>query len=370
MEARNTEIAFEWTSDPTKADTDDDGANDKKERTDVGDDSNDLPSNVKAPDVIHVFPATDESFRNRFPRDGFGDHKEYVRHVIDSTNEALKDEFASQRPTPHLVITKNDQGDWGEWDNPDGPNEVMALDDDPSTFFRVPADTPATEARQMRKHLEWPVRDGGVDRRGADVLSGFTGQPIGADPGSAPFREYIDARSGTAEGEDFPGPLQEDGTFDDEVELTGGITMMGTKDPNIATNPETVPNIYMHELGHVLGAIHPNSTSKDNYFEVPRGTTGVMCKTSCVSSSLLPFGDEGDILTAEFFSSENKDRILRLDYDYKDADDPLNDLRDNNEGPSDDTLTGSNTLNEPRNIGTVSTAASTEPPDENVDIEP
>lgn len=49
---------------------------------------------------------------------------------------------------------------------------------------------------------------------------------------------------------------------------------------------------------------------------------------------------------------------------------PLDDLRDNDEGPSDDTPTGPNTLNEPRNIGTVSTAASTEPPDENVDIEP
>lgn len=120
----------------------------------------------------------------------------------------------------------------------------------------------------------------------------------------------------------------------------------------------------MHELGHVLGAIHPNSTSKDNYFEVPRGTTGVMCKTSCVESSALPFGEEGDILTAEFFSSENKDRILSLDYDYKDADEPLDDLRDNDEGPFD------STLNEPRNIGTVSTAASTEPPDENVDTEP
>jgi hypothetical protein len=99
------------------------------------------------------------------------------------------------------------------------------------------------------------------------------------------------------------------------VELTGGVTIVGTNDPPGVTNLDTVPNIYMHELGHVLGAIHPNDTSAVSRFEVSSGTTGVMCKTSCLGSSALPFGDEGDILTAEFFSPENKDRVLNLDYD-------------------------------------------------------
>ncbi|MDZ7688608.1 MAG: lamin tail domain-containing protein [Halobacteriales archaeon] len=366
-EAKDTVILFESDSSPVATDTDNDGALDVSESFDTGGELEGLPSNPQAPDVIHVFPATDQAFRNQHG----DDYKDYVRQIIYDTNDALEEEFSDERPTPHLVITTLDQSEWGEWDNPDGPNEVTAFSEasTQATFaFRVPADTPLTEARQMRKHLEWPVRDGEVDRRGADVLSGFSGQPMGADPDSAFFREYIDARSGTAEGERFSGgnPLREEGTFDDEVELTGGVTIVGTNDPDV-TNPETVPNIYMHELGHVLGAIHPGSTSEDSEFAVPSGTTGVMCKTSCLGSSALPFGDEGDILTAEFFSSENKDRILYLDYDYKDADDPLDDLRDNDEGPFDSTLS---TLNEPRNIGTVSTAASTEPPDENVDIEP
>jgi hypothetical protein len=53
---------------------------------------------------------------------------------------------------------------------------------------------------------------------------------------------------------------------------------------------------------------------------------------------------------------------LNLDYDYKDADAPLNELRNNDEGPFRDTL------NRPRNINTVSKAASIDPPDENVDL--
>ncbi len=45
---------------------------------------------------------------------------------------------------------------------------------------------------------------------------------------------------------------------------------------------------YTQELGHVLGAIHPNDTSAVNRFEVPSGTNGVMCKTSCAVSNFLP----------------------------------------------------------------------------------
>jgi hypothetical protein len=179
MEARNTEIAFRWTSDPTKADTDDDGANDRKERTDVGMESNDLPSNVKAPDVIHVFPATDEEFRDQHEnfsiRDNgktYTDYKGYVRRIIDNTNDALEYNFRDDKPTPHLIITKNDQGDWGEWDNPEpgitddsdtvrGRETVIERDTSPPR--RVPdtrikvryeADSTLVEMNQMREELE------------------------------------------------------------------------------------------------------------------------------------------------------------------------------------------------------------------------
>jgi hypothetical protein len=314
----------------------------------------DLPTNPTAADVIDVFPATDEAFREQhedFSRGGYTGHKGYVRRIFDNTNEYLKETFSDADANPHIVITTNETGDWGRWFNPDGPNEVTAFDDVLFGPISVPADTPLTEARQIRNHLEWPVRDREVDRRGADVLSGFTGQPMGADPDSAFFRQYIDARSGTAEGERYSGPLREEGTFDDEVELTGGVTIVGTNDPPGVTNLDTVPNIYMHELGHVLGAIHPNDTSAVSRFEVSSGTTGVMCKTSCVTSSALPFGDEGDILTVESFSSENKDRILNLDYDYKDADedDPYSRRNDDPDG----------SVNEARNLTSVATAAST-----------
>ncbi len=64
-------------------------------------------------------------------------------------------------------------------------------------------------------------------------------------------------------------------------------------------------------------------------------------------------GDEGDILTAEFYSSENKNRILNLDYDHKDLNEDDQDNIDNRD----------------RNLSSVATAASTEPPPENIDLD-
>lgn len=52
------------------------------------------------------------------------------------------------------------------------------------------------------------------------------------------------------------------------------------------------------------------------------------------------------------FSEENKERILRIDYTHRD-------------GPKDDDPDGS--VNESRNLATVATAPSTDPPDENID---
>jgi hypothetical protein len=216
----------------------------------------------------------------------------------------------------------------------------------------------------MREDLEWPVRNRGVDRRGADVLSGFSGQPMGADPDSEFFRQYIDARSGTAEGERYSGPLREEGTFDDEVELTGGVTIVGTNDPPGVTNLRTVDHIYMHELGHVLGAVHPNnqdSPSSSEEFGIEPRTGGAMCKDSCIDPLNDGFGvddlvdpPEESILTGEFYAEPNKNRILNLDYDYKDG------TPDTKE---DEPPQGS--INRARNLTSVATATSTDPPSGN-----
>jgi hypothetical protein len=179
------------------------------------------------------------------------------------------------------------------------------------------------------------------------VLSGFSGQPMGDDDGGprdVVAGQFIDARSNTAEGETYGSdqPLESKGSFDDEVELTGGVTIIGTDDP--VTTPGTVDNIYTHELGHVLGAIHPGSDSESNSFEVPYGTDGVMCKYSCAIDQATEIGlerlinelisrspaggervDIADevsereyILNSERYSKENKKRILDIGYDYKD----------------------------------------------------
>jgi len=247
----------------------------------------------------------------------------------------------------------------------------------------VPTDSPLIEARQMRDKLEWPVRDGDVDRRGADVLSGFTGEPVGTvqeDIRGTVAGQFIDARAGPPEGDEDKDRPWKSGVFDDEVELTGGVTILGTNDPGIATNPETAPNIYMHELGHILGGIHPGDTAEQSEFKVEGD--GVMCKDSCAKENIERIGLEAAIsrgllsgtifgpnevdlpeaqliLNAEFYSEDNKHRILNLDYDYMDAEDPI-DIKEG-ENPAD-------SINRDRNLTSVATAASIHPPNENVDI--
>jgi hypothetical protein len=63
------------------------------------------------------------------------------------------------------------------------------------------------------------------------------------------------------------------------------------------------------------------------------------------------------ITISERYSEENKKRILDIGYDYKDATKPLNNKR----GESPD-----GSINEKRNLDSVATAASTNPPPENV----
>jgi hypothetical protein len=101
----------------------------------------------------------------------------------------------------------------------------------------------------------------------------------------------------------------------------------------------------MHELGHVLGAIHPGDLDGDGTrFEVEPGEDGVMCKDTCTNlddtditvgvdvTSVFP--SNKNIFTADFYSEPNKNRILNIDRDHKD-----------DEGDA-------------RNLATVSTAAS------------
>lgn len=45
------------------------------------------------------------------------------------------------------------------------------------------------------------------------------------------------------------------GLFVGVVELTGGVTIVGTNEPDLGTSTETADNYYMHEFGHMLGAV-------------------------------------------------------------------------------------------------------------------
>jgi len=292
--------------------------------------------------------------------------------------------FSDKDPTPHLVITTNDQGDWGEWDNqPAGFTTASKYVLDKGFKTRigwvptlVEAENIIIEQNQMRGILEWPVdrSTGDLDRRGADVLSGFSGQPM-ADPGADPVLDeaagqFIDASSGTAEGDRGNDKFDSGGKYDDDYELTGGVTIIGTDDP--ATTPETADNYYLHELGHVLGAIHPKQDADESEFEVPPDEPGVMCKESCKveagtritaesyintvigrGSPVANFNPDvdlptGTILDSYSFSEANRERILNLDYDHKDGDGEKSFEPPDGENPV-------------RNLTTVATAATGEP---------
>jgi hypothetical protein len=172
--------------------------------------------------------------------------------------------------------------------------------------------------------------------------------------------QFIDAAAGTPEGEfvdadddgDFGDIPVTDGVFDNREgkdEFAGGLTIIGTNDRY--NTLASVDNIYMHELGHVLGGIHPSKEvdTEDAEFTVPEGTEGVMCKDSCIDvgfifqpiTSMLGEQKGESILRARQYSGPSKNRILSLDYDHRDKED--GDPEDGNEA---------------RNLTSVSTAAS------------
>jgi len=277
--------------------------------------------------VIDVFPATDKEFR-----DQHANPKDYVRQRIENANEALRDEFKNEYPTPHLVITTDDQGDWGEWTN-SGTDESTSED-----------------RQEMKRKLDWPLLDTfGINednRREADVLSGFTGKNM--DPtGISDPSNFADATAAPSE--------QPDSIYD----LRGGVTLIGTSDTaslpiTTTVNPPGVPpytvtipirvrvlgdrfvdSYYLHELGHVIGAQHPG-----DYPGILSGTEGVMCKYSCFPTTDL----KDTILKSKDFSDPNHNRILNNDEDWYDS--WLDDDDYINRPP-----------NVPRNLKTVSRAA-------------
>jgi len=185
--------------------------------------------------------------------------------------------------------------------------------------------------------------------------------------------QFADVAAGTPEDEPDEGNAPwEQGTFDDQVELTGGVTIVGTNEPDFGTSTETVDNYYLHELGHVLGAIHPKQDADESEFEVPPDEPGVMCKESCKveagtritaesyintvigrGSPVANFNPDVDlptetILDSYSFSEANRERILNLNYDHRDGDGEKSFEPPDGENPV-------------RNLTTVATAATGEP---------
>lgn len=250
-------------TDPTNPDSDGDSTPDGGGHYSIGDytlggtpgkgETWHLPTDPTSADVVKVYVATDSEFRNQH-----SDHRSYVRNLVEYTNTRFQEEFSGEDDVPpYLLITG-----WGLWASDDS----MGVNNSTTEYND-----------HLEEDLHWPEND-----HGADLLSGFTGQPMGATEyqknqggSQAKLGEYVDAAE------------------------NGTSTLIGTSDPTTRIKginyDLVVDNFYQHEIGHIFGAEHPGDTGA-----IDDGTPGVMCKYTCMS--LNPFED-GSVDDSMFFSN-------------------------------------------------------------------
>lgn len=202
-----------------------------------------------------VLAATDEEFRAQHP-----DYKPYIRDIVFKTNGYFDEEFPDGEEMPGkgssigLRITS-----WGRWESDDDLGGIN------------PA-SPGEQMSSMVKRINWPLQ--GVnwpgDDHGADIVSGFSGQRMGAD------QEIYS-------------------TFADAVAWPS-VTLLGSTDLSDFYRY----NLYQHEIGHIYGAEHPADTST-----IENGIPGVMCKVSCGPIGVFRYG----MLGTNDWCDENHEHI-------------------------------------------------------------